>query len=180
MKNKYLFKFINNWKYIFLELSDEQAGILIKALMNYVETEAFEPEDSVLRVAFAAMKTELDYDIARQRHISHVRAEAGRKGGMKSGASRKNPAPKKTVNPQFTPPTVDEVKAYILSKNYDVDAEKFCAYNRTTGWKVGKKSMVNWKSAVDYWATRSKNRKQETEITDDQNEYLTSFKSTVI
>lgn len=56
--------------------------------------------------------------------------------------------------PRFCPPTVDEVKAYILEKNYTVDAESFCDFYESKGWFVGKNKMKSWKAAVRTWQRR--------------------------
>lgn len=56
--------------------------------------------------------------------------------------------------PRFCPPTVDEVKAYILEKNYTVDAENFCDFYESKGWFVGKNKMKSWKAAVRTWQRR--------------------------
>lgn len=182
MKKKELFGFGRNWKYIFQELSDEQAGILIKAIADYVETEIFEPSDEVLRVAFAAMKADLDYDIAWQNHISLVRSEAGRKGGLQSGMKRSKHSPKRkpAVIHKFKAPVLAEVQEFITSHKYAVDAEKFINYYESVGWKVGNKPMKDWKSAVTYWNTSAKKKKKELDLTSDNNEYLKSFKPAAV
>ncbi len=52
----------------------------------------------------------------------------------------------------FVPPSVEEVVAYCAERDYrDVDAEKFCAYYGSIGWKVGKHDMKDWKLAVVTW-----------------------------
>lgn len=63
--------------------------------------------------------------------------------GDKSPAS----APKK----KFVKPTVEEVAAYIRENYYSVDAQRFCDYYESNGWKVGKSQMKNWKAAVRTW-----------------------------
>jgi hypothetical protein len=48
------------------------------------------------------------------------------------------------------PPTVDEVEAYLLEKNYGFDAETFHAHYRSNGWRQGKgegRPLVDWKAA---------------------------------
>ena len=57
--------------------------------------------------------------------------------------------------PRFCPPTVDEVKAYILEKNYTVDAESFCDFYESKAWFVGKTKMRSWKAAVRTWQRRA-------------------------
>ena len=58
----------------------------------------------------------------------------------------------------FTPPTVDEVAAYVLEKGYPVDPDRFVDFYTTKGWMVGKNKMVDWKAAVRTWA---KDRKEQ-------------------
>ena len=53
---------------------------------------------------------------------------------------------------RFTPPTTQEVKAYINEKGFNVDAEHFVDYYTSNGWKVGRNSMKDWKAAVRTWA----------------------------
>lgn len=52
---------------------------------------------------------------------------------------------------RFTPPTVDEVRAYCEEKGYtDVDPVRFVAFYESVGWVVGKarKPMRSWQAAV--------------------------------
>lgn len=57
--------------------------------------------------------------------------------------------PQKTK--RFTPPTVDEVRAYCKERQNNVDAERFVDYYTSNGWHVGKNSMKDWKAAVRTW-----------------------------
>lgn len=52
---------------------------------------------------------------------------------------------------RFTKPTLEEVKAYCLERNNNVDAERFYDYYEANGWKVGKNSMKDWKASVRTW-----------------------------
>lgn len=63
------------------------------------------------------------------------------KGVKKSGA-------------RFAPPGVDEVREYIREKGYHVDADAFCAYYDSNGWKVGRNPMKDWKRALVTWEKR--------------------------
>ncbi len=53
--------------------------------------------------------------------------------------------------PRFSPPTVQEVEAFILEKGYTVSAQKFVSFYESKGWMVGKTKMVSWKAAVSGW-----------------------------
>lgn len=52
---------------------------------------------------------------------------------------------------RFTPPTLDEVKAFIRENNYTVNADRWFDYYSANGWKVGKNPMKDWKASVRYW-----------------------------
>lgn len=55
---------------------------------------------------------------------------------------------------RFTPPTVEEVSAYCRERGSSVDAERFCDFYASKGWKVGKEPMNDWKAAVRTWEKR--------------------------
>lgn len=55
---------------------------------------------------------------------------------------------KRTV---FVKPTVDEVKAYCLERNNNIDAQYFCDYYESKGWMIGKNKMKDWKCSVRTW-----------------------------
>lgn len=61
-------------------------------------------------------------------------------------------------NSRFTPPSLDEVKAYCLKKGYQLDAQYFIDFYESKGWMVGKNKMTNWKAAVSGWNSREKKR----------------------
>ena len=65
---------------------------------------------------------------------------------------------KRTARSRFTPPTLEEVKAYCLERGNNVDAQRFIDYYTANGWKVGKNSMKDWKAAVRTWE-RSEDKK---------------------
>ena len=48
-------------------------------------------------------------------------------------------------------PTIEEVRSYILAMGYTFDAEQFCAFYTSNGWKVGKNPMKSWKAACRTW-----------------------------
>lgn len=52
---------------------------------------------------------------------------------------------------KFTPPTLEEVKAYCAERKNAVDPQHFLDYYTANGWKVGKNAMKDWKAAVRTW-----------------------------
>ena len=55
---------------------------------------------------------------------------------------------------RFTPPSVEDVKNYIIEKKYLIDAEAFVAFYSSKGWKVGNSPMKDWKMALVTWTKR--------------------------
>ena len=65
---------------------------------------------------------------------------------------------KKKTASRFTPPTLEEVKAYCLERKNKVDAERFIDFYTANGWVQGKgKPIKDWKAAVRTWE-RSKDK----------------------
>ena len=55
-------------------------------------------------------------------------------------------------SPKFTPPDLDEVKAYFAEKgSTDIEAENFMDYYDSNGWMVGRNKMKVWKAAASRW-----------------------------
>ncbi len=61
-------------------------------------------------------------------------------------------AVKPPARARFSPPSVEEVKAYCSENGYAVDAQRFVDYYTSNGWKVGKNPMKDWKAAVRTWS----------------------------
>lgn len=59
---------------------------------------------------------------------------------------------------RFTPPTVEEVRAYCMEKGYTVDPQRFVDYYTANGWRVGKNPMKDWKAAVRTWISNDQQR----------------------
>ena len=55
---------------------------------------------------------------------------------------------------RFTPPTLDDVSAYIRKRGSNVDAQRFLDFYTAKGWMVGKNRMKDWKAAVRTWEKR--------------------------
>ena len=76
---------------IFNEMSDKQAGLLIKAIFNYVAT-GDEPvgfNDVELKMAFRFIKQDIDYDSKKYADLCQKRANAGKAGGRPATTVKK-------------------------------------------------------------------------------------------
>ena len=61
-----------------------------------------------------------------------------------------------TREARFSPPSLDEVQAYIAERGSAVDAQQFVDFYASKGWMVGKNRMKDWKAAVRTWEKRRK------------------------
>lgn len=80
-KNSFILR--NEYLDIFEDLSDKQAGILIKTVYRYA-VNGKKPEglnDEALKMAFRFIKKDIDYDTAKYNELCEKRAEAGKSGG---------------------------------------------------------------------------------------------------
>lgn len=88
------------------------------------------------------------------------------------------PEPQPTSRKRFSPPSLNEVRAYFLEKGATfTQAERFYDYYESNGWRVGKNQMKKWKSAASGWISRDRERQQarppqNTDITSQLNRVL--------
>ena len=70
--------------------------------------------------------------------------------------TKETPKGEKKTGSRFTPPTIEEVRAYAQEKGYRIDPEHFVDYYTSNGWKVGRNPMKDWRATVRTWASRDK------------------------
>ncbi len=54
----------------------------------------------------------------------------------------------------FTPPDIDEVRAYCKDRANSIDPDEWYDFYASKGWMVGKNKMVDWKAAVRTWENK--------------------------
>ena len=64
--------------------------------------------------------------------------------------------------PRFQKPTVEEVRSFCKEQGYALDADYFCNYYESNGWKVGKNNMKDWKATVRNWVKRERAERSKT------------------
>ena len=89
MQGKKSFVLYTDQREVFDELSDEDAGRLIKHIFAYVNDENPITEDKLLKVAFLPIKTQLKRDLKIWDEKKAQRAEAGKKGGLAKSSNAK-------------------------------------------------------------------------------------------
>ena len=70
--------------------------------------------------------------------------------------SESNPKGERARVARFTPPTPDEVRSYAAEKGLTGDADRFCDFYASKGWRVGSQPMRDWKAAVRGWCARDR------------------------
>jgi hypothetical protein len=90
MQGKKSFVLYTDQREVFEELTDEQAGKLIKHIFGYVNDENPETEDKFVRLAFLPIKTQLKRDLKIWDEKKHLRVEAGKKGGLAKASNARN------------------------------------------------------------------------------------------
>lgn len=72
---------------------------------------------------------------------------------------------------RFSPPTVEEVRAYCQSRGNSIDPERFVDYYRASGWKRnGNVPVKDWQACVRNWERREKGASQKA-VTPDYTAY---------
>lgn len=99
-------------------------------------------ENKAYKQAAAGLDTRCIHDVSKA--DTEVRLGKDRLGKESIGKSSK----------RFTPPSKEEVEAYITEKGYHVDAERFIDYYTANGWMVGKNHMKDWKATIRNWERR--------------------------
>ena len=72
---------------------------------------------------------------------------------------------------RFSPPSLEEVKAYCLERGNGIDAQHFIDYYTANGWKVGKNPKKDWKATVRTWERNGINPKKEDKHSYDLDEW---------
>jgi len=120
-EGKKSFILYSDQEYVFSELTDEQAGKLIKHIYNYVNDRNPELNDQLLKVCFAPIKLQLKRDLEKWQQKQYQRSEAGKR----SAESRKRNLT--TVNEREQTSTVNvnvngnvnNNKAFVADANKD-------------------------------------------------------------
>ncbi len=152
------------------KFTDEQFGVLIRAAFSYrLNGDAYSGDDVAVDVAFQIVANQIDrYQEYRDTLANNARGSKGEQNPAKHQQKappihsisyqypiHSNPseseADKPPTRPRFSPPTVEEVRAYCAEKGYAVDPDRFVDYYTSNGWKVGKNPMKDWRAAVRNW-----------------------------
>ena len=100
MKDSFLLK--TSWKSVFDDLGDKQAGVLIKAVFNYIATGEKPTMQSDLEIKMAFKFMSLDLDIFNESY--EKRCKINKENGIKGAEYGKlGGRPANSIKPQKTP-----------------------------------------------------------------------------
>jgi hypothetical protein len=89
-ENKKSFLLYTDVHFTVKKLTNEQAGILFKHILSYVNDENPITNDTIIDLVFEPIKQALKRDLRKYEGIIKERSYAGRLGGVKSGEVRRN------------------------------------------------------------------------------------------
>ena len=81
MEGKKSFVLYSDLMDIVQDLNDEQAGKLIKLIVDYVNDRNPSTDDQIIKIAFKPIKNQLKRDLQKWQSIKEKRSEAGKLGG---------------------------------------------------------------------------------------------------
>ena len=87
MKDSFIF--YTEYREAIEDMTDTEAGMLLKALISYAEGEQVKIKDKVVRMVFLTIKPRLDRDRAKWQETVEKRREAGQKGGEAKASKSK-------------------------------------------------------------------------------------------
>lgn len=95
-------------------------------------------------------------DVTQVKRLCNGEIEIEKEIDIEIEKREKKEAGKPPRSPVFTPPTVDEVRAYCEERNNGIDAQAFVDFYSMKGWMVGKNKMKDWRAAVRTWEKRER------------------------
>lgn len=160
-------------------LSDEEKGRLFEAILDYGENGVIPAFEDRLGVAWDFIQPKIDADSQRYQKITGSRRDAAYARWhpekvqkyanadfamqtippTSTSTSTPSPSPKIECvpHPRFVPPTLDEVRAYCLERENQIDPTAFVDYYQARGWKLnGGQAMKDWRAAVRTWEKRER------------------------
>jgi uncharacterized phage protein (TIGR02220 family) len=120
-ENKKSFIAYSDWQETFEELSDEEAGKLVKHLFNYVNDKNPEASDKLTKMCFIPIKQSLKRDLVKYDNYIDKQRVNGKKGGR----PKKNPTLSEETQPFLEKPKkADSVNDSVSVNESDTNINK--------------------------------------------------------
>lgn len=138
----------------------ESGVVVIKhwRIHNYIQKDRYKPtihqeEKQTLFLDKSGSYQVVDTDCIQS--VSEMDNQLGKLGQLGQSTKEGN-------RKRFTPPSVDEVRAYCQERKNRIDPEAFVDYYTANGWVQGKgKHIKDWKATVRTWESREKKKQQD-------------------
>ena len=137
-----------DWIETFEELSDEEAGRLVKHLFKYVNDENPEASDKITKMCFIPIQQSLKRDLEKyDKYINKQKVN-----GSKGGRPKKNPEEPKKPKPLFENPTEPKkadsvsVSVSVIDTKKEKDANAFSFKNELISLGVEDQILKDWMS----------------------------------
>ena len=76
---------------------------------------------------------------------------------------------------RFTPPSIEEVRAYVCEEGLNIDPEEFMDYGTANGWKLSNGNpMKDWRATLRQWHRRKNQQKENQQRKDDGKHSISS------
>ena len=129
----------------------ESGVVVIKhwRIHNYIQSDRYHPTKYVEEKAKLALKDNGAYTLDTKciQPVSNLDTEV-RLGKDRLGKDRLDSADKPHG---FTPPNIQDVRAYCEERGNKVDPENFWDFYQAKNWMIGKNKMKDWKAAIRTW-----------------------------
>lgn len=137
-----------------LEKADEQGRLTISVRSFADEIDV---SYQILRTAISKLSANAIINAISTQRLTQITIcnfdsynESARKQQRKANATP-NAIITQSKQPKFTPPTDEEVAAYVAEKGYHFNPAQFVPHYQSKGWKVGSQPMKDWRAACRTW-----------------------------
>ena len=176
------FKLFLHQKPIIDSVPDDVVGKAVKAAFHYFATKEEMELDVLPMVVYSSFKPYIEESFTDYERDVRNGHKGGRpqkppvtpgRGGLPSPTQAEadadaeadvdgegNEAEKPPKSSRFSPPSVDDVRAYCDKQGYTtIDPERFISYYAARQWQSGQTAITNWQAAVDSWNRKDINKK---------------------
>ena len=134
----------------------ESGIVVIKhwKIHNYIQSDRYKPTVYTEERALLSVKDNKAYTLDTECIQDGYRLETQDSIGKDSIGKISIDKEKRATSKRFSPPSVEDVRAYCSERNNGIDAETFVDFYTSKGWKVGNNPMKDWKAAIRTWEKR--------------------------
>lgn len=165
---KKTFIFYSDWVNMIKEMPDEDAGVLLKKTLEYVNGNDFETDSILVKMAFSHMKPLIDKDLEKWEATRKKRIEYGRKGGLakakqmlaKANQNLANAKQTKAVNVNVN--VNDNVNSSIINNTNNSIVDRKTSFSHSLN-EVCLKKQIDFKiekEFFDYWTEHGEKDKK--------------------